>query len=26
MASKMLTDVKDFVTVLDDHLDAHRLY
>lgn len=25
-ASKMLTDVQDFVSILDDHLDAHRLY
>lgn len=26
MAKKMLTDVEDFITILDDHLDAHRLY
>lgn len=25
-AGKMLTDVNDFVCVLDDHVDAHRLY
>lgn len=25
-ARKMLVDVEDFVTILDDHLDAHRLY
>ena len=25
-ASKMLTDVHDFVSILDNHLDAHRLY
>lgn len=25
-ASKMLTDVQDFVSIFDDHLDAHRLY
>lgn len=26
MAKKMLTDVEDFITILDDHLDVHRLY
>jgi hypothetical protein len=26
MAKKTLTDTQDFVIVLDDHLDAHRLY
>jgi hypothetical protein len=26
MAKKMLTDVEDFITILDDHLQAHRLY
>jgi hypothetical protein len=25
-AKKMLTDVNDFVTILDEHLDAYRLY
>lgn len=25
-AAKMITDIQDFVTILDDHLDAHRLY
>ena len=25
-AKKMLTDVEDFVRILDDHLDAHRAY
>jgi len=25
-AKKMLQDVEDFVVILDDHLDAHRLY
>lgn len=25
-ARKMLLDVEDFVAILDDHLDAHRLY
>jgi hypothetical protein len=25
-ARKMLADVEDFVKILDDHLDAHRLY
>jgi len=25
-AKKMLTDVEDFVTILDDHLQGHRLY
>jgi hypothetical protein len=25
-AKKMLVDVEDFVMILDDHLDAHRLY
>jgi hypothetical protein len=25
-AKKMLVDVEDFVTILDAHLDAHRLY
>lgn len=24
--AKMLVDVEDFVTMLDGHLDAHRLY
>ena len=25
-AKKMLVDIEDFATILDDHLDAHRLY
>jgi hypothetical protein len=25
-AKKMLIDVKDFVTILDDHLDMHRIF
>ena len=26
IAKKMLADIEDFITILDDHLEAHRLY
>lgn len=25
-AQKMIADIKSFITILDDHLDAHRVF